>query len=312
MGTEEKHRDQGLHRVGPGEATTPKEGTILRLPRVLYRRLDRFCLQLSKLLDRPRGDSYMVTEKFVRRLAEELTRTAAATWDEQLAHRRFAGLETIAETVTEFLEVYKRRPVFDNRGGSGFHNCFWLFVLARILNPSLIVESGVWRGQSSWILSSASPEAMVHGFDVDIRKAPRETTAIRYHEMDWTEFEFADVDAGDSLCFFDCHVNQARRVREAYARGFRLLLFDDNPPTHKLAAYGAPPLPTIDMVMKSRPDPGDSIEWVWKGLPRRYVYDPADEHGARDLIARYTVLPDVGSATALGGFSFLSLVELID
>jgi len=285
---------------------------MARLPKAVYRILDRTRLYGLELLDHRAGDSYMVTEKYVRQLAGELTETAVDTWERHLAHRHAAEPDAIRQAVMEFLETYKRRPVVDNRGGSGFHNCFWMFVIARILRPSLIVESGVWRGQSSWILSAASPGATLHGFDLDLRKAPPSSASIRYHEMDWAGFAFGEVDPSDSLCFFDCHVNQALRVREAYDRGFRLLLFDDNPPIHKLAAFGVPGIPTIDMVMASDPEPGETIEWIWRGRPRRYVYNRADEHGARELISAYTPLPDVGVISGLGGFSFLSLVELID
>lgn len=254
----------------------------------------------------------MVTERYVRRLVAELSEAAAEVWDLNLTRRLAVGSDVLERTVEDFLDVYKHRPVVDNRGGSGFHNCFWLFLIARVLRPSLIVESGVWRGQTTWLLHQASPDSTLHGFDIDLRKAPPPAASVHYHEMDWSTYDFGEVDPADHLCFFDCHVNQARRVREAYERGFRLLLFDDNPPTHKLAAFGVPGVPTIDMVMESRPEPGEAIEWVWRGQPRRYVYDPADEHGARDLIARYTVLPDVGKVSGLGGFSFLSLVELTD
>ncbi len=69
---------------------------------------------------------------------------------------------------------------------------------------------------------------------------------------------------GSALAFFDCHVNQARRVREAYERGFRWLIFDDNAPADRLYGYGLPGLPTIDMVLDTTLIDGDVLGWTWR------------------------------------------------
>ena len=67
-----------------------------------------------------------------------------------------------------------------------------------------------------------------------------------YHEYDWMN---ATITAhGNTLCYFDDHINHAQRVIEAHARGFRTLLFDDDFPAYHLHATGHPPLPTIAMI----------------------------------------------------------------
>jgi hypothetical protein len=254
--------------------------------------------------------SYMVTPKYVRRLREELV---------DVAHPFLADLlvdvqrPRIAALVDEFFETYPTRPVGENVGGSRFHNCFWLHLVLRSLDPALIVESGVWKGQTSWLFREACPAATIHSFDVTFRNLVHRDPSITYHEHDWGGFHFDAVDPARSLCFFDDHIDQAKRVREAHAKGFRTLLFDDNSPVHRIYSFGYPAAPTIDMLFDQNLEPGEVIEWTWKGEPRRWVYDAEEARAARALIARYEVFPDVSALTNYHGMhTFLSFVRLVD
>ena len=257
-------------------------------------------------------NSYMVTAPHRRRLQEELAEIAFAFCAKNLAAGHAMDVQQVRAIVGEFFEIYPHKPVAHNSGGSGFHNCFWLFVTAKILNPAVLVESGVWKGQGSWILRQACPQAAMHCFDLSFRRLVYRDAQIHYHEMDWENFSFAEINPAQSLCFFDDHVNQARRVREAYGKGFRTMLFDDNAPAHKLYGFGLPGVPTIDMLCDERCTPGDRIEWVWKGKKRSYLYQREDEYSAKDLLQHYAVFPDVASVARYGSHSFLSLVRLVD
>ena len=281
----------------------------MKLRRLPNKVLGRFGLRLSKL-DVP--DAEMLNAQYADRLAAELTDIATSFLG------RFQGLlgsvdrAKISDAVVDFLALYRQRPIRSNTSGSGFNNCFWIYLTVRLLKPELIVESGVWKGQTSWLMHQASPSAAIHGFDINLSRLAYKADAIAFHEMDWTGFDLGPVDPSKSICFFDCHVNQARRIREAYDRGFRILLFDDNPPVHKLYSFGTPGLPTVDMLLDETVGPGDEIVWTKAGVERRYLYAQEDEHGAKDLVAYYGVFPDVGGTTRYGGFTFLSLVGLIE
>lgn len=255
-------------------------------------------------------DSFMLSEKYFKRLKEELCGVAYVFISENLNLE--IGHDKLLEIVDDFFHKYPQRPILQNVGGSGFHNCFWLYIVTKILGPSLIIESGVWKGQSSWVLREACPDATIHSFDINLKKLTYRSKSINYHEMDWCEFNFNSVDPLRSLCFFDDHINQAKRTREAYDKGFRTLIFDDNPPVHKLFSFGLPGVPTIDMLLDDSIKPGELIEWVWKGEKKIYLYNKEDEYSARELIRKYAVFPDVGGITKYGGYSYLSIVKLID
>ncbi len=252
------------------------------------------------------GDTWMLTPRWLRRLGDELHAVAHPFLARHLSSTRSEGVRA---AIDAFLDAYPRRPVGDNRGGSGFHNCFWLYLVASCMEPDLIIESGVWKGQTAWLFRRACPRATILCFDPNLARLAYRDASIRYYEHDWETFRFGSVDATRSLCFFDDHVNQARRVREAYDRGFRTLLFDDDPPVHKLFSFGYPGTPTTAMLVDSELRSGDVVEWVWRGEPRRYISEP-DRLGARALITLHELFPDVSSISQFEGYTFLTWVGL--
>ena len=88
----------------------------------------------------------------------------------------------------EFIEIYSARPIKENTGGTGIKPGYWLFVMAKFLDAELIIESGVWKGQSAWLLRQVNPQATVHAFDINLRNLEYRDSTIRYHAMDWYEY----------------------------------------------------------------------------------------------------------------------------
>jgi hypothetical protein len=251
----------------------------------------------------------MLDEELKDLLILELKDTAQSLLREHLAEL-FPKEHLLKSEIESFYRVYRKRPLVDNAGGSGFHNSFWLFLLARLMRPNLIVESGVWKGHTTWLLEQACPDARICGFDINLGHLEYKDGKAEFYESDWSQHTFGKVDPEKSLCFFDCHVNHARRIIEAHERGFRHLLFDDNPPDYKLYSYRRPAFPTVDMVVNSRLRENQAISWYWQGTRQECRVDLAEAEKAKRMVKRYFVLPDVGGATRYGGFSFLSYVEL--
>jgi hypothetical protein len=254
----------------------------------------------------------MISPGLVARLRSEITALIERTLADELDFAPPDSVGEAARAIEDFFALYPNRPVADNKGGSLFNDCLWLYVLARIFAPRLIVESGVYKGQTSWLFRQACPNAEIHSFDVDLSALVYRDPSITYHQRDWSEAPFPRVDSRTSLAFFDDHINQARRLREAYDSGFRLLLFDDNLPAHNLYATGGPPVPTLEMIRDPDLPTETEISWVRRGRTYRYVPRREDEYGARTLIDRYAVLPDLSPVTRYNPGGTLTAVTLVD
>ena len=101
-------------------------------------------------------------------------------------------------------------------------------------------------------------------------------------------------------------------IARALAMDPRVMLFDDNPPSHKLFAFTSIGLPTIDMVVNDALKPGDRFEWTYHGRLHSYEYKESDGYDARELIKDYVVFPDIANGTLYGPNRFLSIVTMVD
>lgn len=219
-----------------------------------------------------------------------------------------------AAALDDFIELYDQRPVQDNSGGSGFNDSLWIYLMARLLRPAAIVESGVHKGHSTWLFRQACPEAVILCFDVTFKNIVYHDEKARYFELDWMSEAASGIDAGplgqDSLIFFDDHISQALRLEQAQARGFRRALFDDNFPVTQLYATGGPPVPTLAMVTDRALTRDCEIEWTRNGKLYRYPYRSDSVAAARAALAGYHVLPDLAPLTRYPAGSGLTFVEI--
>jgi hypothetical protein len=256
---------------------------------------------------------HMRSPELAARLCAKVRAAVVSTVERHLDFAPQGAADRAAAAVDEFFALYPDRPVKDNKGGSGFNDSLWIFVVARCLLPRLIVESGVFKGHTTWLLRQAGPQAEIHCFDIDLagQLVYRDPEAV-LHERDWMEISIPKADGQSSLAFFDDHISHAQRICEAHERGFRHLLFDDNFPACNLYAVGGPPVPTLDMILDDELCPGTEVCWTRKGKDYTYTYRQEHVGPARDLIERCHVLPDLSPITRYSIGSGLTVVKLVD
>lgn len=222
------------------------------------------------------------------------------------------GTRGAGPLVRAFLRTYDDRPIIDNAGGSRFNSSAWLYVLTRLLAPRLVVESGTHRGHSAWLFSRAARSARVVTFDISHEALADRTPGIDYRLGDWSTSDVRVRDPGHDFVFFDDHVDQERRVREAWERGFRWLIFDDNLPAQALFATGRPPAATISMIYDPTLRDGETLTWTRHGRPRTFRFDRESADAARRLIAEWSILPDLRRVTGFRPQLGLTVVRLRD
>jgi hypothetical protein len=262
----------------------------------------------------PREDgNWLVSSDLQSRLEEMISAALRSTFEKILAARCSDDEidRGLREAVGEFFPLYRRRPVVNNKGGGLINDSLCLYVTARLLAPRFIVESGSYKGHSAWLLRQACPQAEIHSFDVDHSQLRHREPEVSYYEDDWMDLDLPSFDPDTALIWFDDHISQARRLREAYDRGFRQALFDDNFPAHNLYATGGAPVPTLAMLTDERLGFGERIVWTRHGKKYSYTYEKEHTFGAGRLIESYLPLPDLTAVTRYSPPSGMTYVRLV-
>ena len=141
--------------------------------------------------------------------------------------------EELRNGLQECAELYKTRPIQNNDGGMRAAQMFYAWFVAKRMQPSVIIESGVWYGQSTWAFEQAAPKARIHCIDpVAYYKDPKGYYSDRanYYTKDFLELDWTHVEKENSLCFFDDHQDALGRLARCCELGFKTLIFEDNYP----------------------------------------------------------------------------------
>jgi hypothetical protein len=223
-----------------------------------------------------------------------------------------AGLDPLPDPkslVREFLGRIQESPVRQKHGGNGFNGALQIYAVALALNPRIIIESGVFRGFTTWILRQACPEARIFCFDPVLKGLRYRDPKATYRTSDWSEFDFSGLDLSAAPALFDDHISQERRIHEAAERGLRSLLFDDDSPAHCIHGQGGPAFPTIAMILAAHPE-GEPVRWLRNG--REFVW--RSDAGTRAARARIAVAQRFEDMHRITGYSpaRLTYVRLSD
>ena len=209
--------------------------------------------------------------------------------------------------VERFFEAWLGSPYRLPGGGTRFNNMLALALMARARGPSLIIDSGTFRGGSAWSMHQGAPECEILSFDIDLaRLALRLPEPVRYLQQDWSSFDYSGHDIANALAYFDDHVDQVRRLEEAAARGVRLALYDDDLATTAFYVMSATPdpLPKIEFLLDPRLPDGAVLEWRVRGRTQRYTVEGQRFDAIRPVIAATDRLPDTSRITSIHHLPF--------
>ena len=131
-----------------------------------------------------------------------------------------------------FYEIYKNRPIQKNQGGMFFAHMFALHFILKKINPELVVESGIFKGQSSWLIENTLPNAKIISIDLNLKNREYISKNIQYSNLDFKYHDFSNIPE-NSVVFFDDHQNHIDRLKEAKWFGFKNIILEDNYPVNR-------------------------------------------------------------------------------
>ena len=144
------------------------------------------------------------------------------------------------EELDEFHQLYADRPIANNEGGMKSPHLFATFHTLRKLRPLLIIESGVWKGQGTWLMKKALPEVNILSFDVDFGNLVYKHPEVNYVQNDiknvpWDKMyeDNPKITPENTLLFLDDHQNFVERLVFLKNSPFKHIMFEDNYPSNQ-------------------------------------------------------------------------------
>lgn len=169
------------------------------------------------------------------------------------------GEAELRREVPAFAAAWAKRPISKDGNAGGMHanHAFALWFLIRKLKPAYLIESGVFRGFTTWLMRTAAPSAYIVSLDpwpclnVPVRRehhascGGRGNTVMTFRDQSprttylvgdrFVEFAANDWDAhiprdmrSRTLVMFDDHMSAHRHLRDALRHGFEHIFYEDN------------------------------------------------------------------------------------
>ena len=146
----------------------------------------------------------------------------------------------IKSYLEDFRILYRQKNFSQNNGGMRFPQPFGTYCILREANPTLVIESGVWRGLGTWLIEHTLPNARIMSFDIDLKLREYISENVTYIENDinnieWDEFfrDYPDQSPENTLLFLDDHVDITRRFELLKNTRFKYVIDEDNYPTEQ-------------------------------------------------------------------------------
>lgn len=133
----------------------------------------------------------------------------------------------IKNEIKKFIELYKSRPIKNNKGGMLFPHMFALYFILKKIKPELIIESGIYKGQSTWLIEKTLPKSNIISIDTNLKSRIYISKKAHYSDIDFKFQNFSNIPK-NTLVFFDDHVNHSERIKEALYFNIKNIVLEDN------------------------------------------------------------------------------------
>jgi len=233
-----------------------------------------------------------------------MLREIAGAFDEWCRSKTAWPVSQLADSFTvvkAFYDSYLGSVYQAEDGGSRFNNLLWLHLLAKATQPSVIIDSGTYRGASAWAFATALPRCPIYSFDIDLSRLAYRSPGVTYIQQDWATCGFEGCNLAGALAYFDDHVDQGLRLMQAAARGVTRMIFDDDFPVTSFArmAHGGHALPKIEFALDEDLQAVPALTWTTRCGARSWPIDHAQLIDMRDRIAATERLPNTSLITGI-------------
>tara|TARA_Y100000588_G_scaffold252234_1_gene266808 strand:+ start:1133 stop:2008 length:876 start_codon:yes stop_codon:yes gene_type:complete len=169
----------------------------------------------------------------------------------------------IQKDIFLFDTIFRECPISSLSGGMGYNNGLFCFCLIRAIQPDKVIESGVWRGYSTYLIDkSTSEKSSILSFDINLSLIEWRSSKASYHNYDLSEYD--KPINGKILALFDDHVSHFDRIKYCHDKNIEFIILDDDVSVETVHSDGCPPIPTANMLVNYEQIP-HRFSWISNG-----------------------------------------------
>ena len=143
------------------------------------------------------------------------------------------SIDEIKNELDNFIKIYTERPIRKNEFGMKFPHMFAFYFILKKINPEFVIESGVYKGQSTWLIEKVLPNAKILSIDIKLHLREYISKKAEYSDLDFKFHDLTNINPDKTLAFFDDHQNCLERLKECKWFGIKHVIFEDNYPSYK-------------------------------------------------------------------------------
>jgi len=225
----------------------------------------------------------------------------------------YSGYDHI-KYINEYEKIYRESPVKHLGSGFGFNEGLYLFSLLKITNPTDVIESGVMRGFSTYIIEKATNEnARIHCYDISFNRLEYKSKKAIYNNCDISKKD-PPLLSNNLFALWDDHVSHYDRLQYSFAKKIKYNLFDDDLSFLNFHSDGWPPIPSLQMILNLNKEllNKSTLEWISQNRLGIINLDELKKIKIDKKKINYTLLMDLFDITGYKNHSRTSFVTLTE
>ena len=212
----------------------------------------------------------------------------------------------LIKAIESYEQIFRSVKIRDLNGGMGFNNGLFFYILLSHFAPKNILESGIWKGYSTYLIDNATfDKTKIFCFDINLSNRQFRSKKANYFEKDLTsvtEVDFSTID----FALFDDHVSIYDRLKFCLENKIEIAVIDDDVALTQVHSDGWPSIPTASMIYNYDKIP-KKFDWSWNGMQAN-----ADITGLKvaDICKfyKYIPFPELQKFTGYQDVSYTSLI----
>lgn len=216
----------------------------------------------------------------------------------------------IESYIYEFEDVFMKSPVKEQKSGFGFNEGVFFYTILKIINPTVVIESGIMKGFTTYLIDAATNEnCRIYCYDINLENNLYNSKKATYINTDITK-NVPSINNEKVVALWDDHTSQIDRLKFSLINDIQYNFFDDDLSSLNIHSDGWPPIPTISMLKDLENGKINDNDFKWMSRNREgilYFKNIADTKIVKDIFF-HKIFPQLFPITGYKNHSQCSLV----